>query len=308
LTLHFCNQSDPAFCGITTLLVCLNAMSIDPQTRWKGGWRYFGDEESLLARCCLEPERIRSEGINLDEFGRLAACQGLLVKTRRATATTAAQKENGSLDDFRRDVVAALTIQDDGVGGEAEDDGRYDGGDGDEDDGASRTPSRLVVASFGRSGLSQTGDGHFSPLAAYHAGSDRVLVLDVARFKYPPYWVGAKELHAAMALKDESTGRPRGWIVLENRRRRGRSKRSLLLPSSSFLSGGADADEEGRRSGDSGEDRRPARLVPPQQQASWCPMHKAKVEYCENQRRVTPASFGEGYGGGAEGRGGGASQ
>ena len=36
--------------------------------------------------------------------------------------------------------------------------------------------------------LLQTGDGHFSPVAGYHAGTDSVLVLDVARFKYPPYW------------------------------------------------------------------------------------------------------------------------
>ena len=32
-----------------------------------------------------------------------------------------------------------------------------------------------------RKGLDQTGDGHFSPLAAYDAASDSVLVLDVAR-------------------------------------------------------------------------------------------------------------------------------
>lgn len=30
------------------------------------------------------------------------------------------------------------------------------------------------------------GDGHFSPLGGYHEGRDLVLILDTARFKYPP--------------------------------------------------------------------------------------------------------------------------
>jgi hypothetical protein len=30
------------------------------------------------------------------------------------------------------------------------------------------------------------GDGHFSPVGGYHAGKDLVLILDTARFKYPP--------------------------------------------------------------------------------------------------------------------------
>jgi Phytochelatin synthase len=31
--------------------------------------------------------------------------------------------------------------------------------------------------------LGQTGSGHFSPIAGYHAATDSVLILDVARFK-----------------------------------------------------------------------------------------------------------------------------
>lgn len=31
-----------------------------------------------------------------------------------------------------------------------------------------------------------TGDGHFSPVGGYHEGKDLVLILDTARFKYPP--------------------------------------------------------------------------------------------------------------------------
>jgi glutathione gamma-glutamylcysteinyltransferase len=45
-----------------------------------------------------------------------------------------------------------------------------------------------VIAAYNRAGLGQSGGGHFSPLAGYHAASDLTLVLDVARFKYPPHW------------------------------------------------------------------------------------------------------------------------
>jgi hypothetical protein len=36
-----------------------------------------------------------------------------------------------------------------------------------------------------------TGDGHFSPIGAYHAENDLVLILDVARFK----WAKMKQNH-----------------------------------------------------------------------------------------------------------------
>ena len=40
-----------------------------------------------------------------------------------------------------------------------------------------------MVASFSRKELMQTGNGHFSPIAAYEEKEKMVLLLDVARFK-----------------------------------------------------------------------------------------------------------------------------
>ena len=42
-----------------------------------------------------------------------------------------------------------------------------------------------------RKAIGQERGGHISPLAAYDAKSDRFLILDVARYKYPPVWVKA---------------------------------------------------------------------------------------------------------------------
>lgn len=62
--------------------------------------------------------------------------------------------------------------------------------------------------------LARTGGGHFSPIGGYHAPSDSALVLDVARFKYPPYWVPLEQLWKASLQVDEETGRSRGWFEL----------------------------------------------------------------------------------------------
>ena len=37
--------------------------------------------------------------------------------------------------------------------------------------------------------VTAAGDGHFSPIGGYNAREDLVLILDTARFKYPPHWV-----------------------------------------------------------------------------------------------------------------------
>lgn len=41
-----------------------------------------------------------------------------------------------------------------------------------------------------------------------------VLILDTARFKYPPHWVPLAQLHQAMAAVDPATGKARGFIRL----------------------------------------------------------------------------------------------
>lgn len=60
----------------------------------------------------------------------------------------------------------------------------------------------------------QTGTGHFSPIGGYHAVKDMVLILDVARFKYPPHWVPLSLLWEAMDTIDEATGHRRGYALL----------------------------------------------------------------------------------------------
>jgi glutathione gamma-glutamylcysteinyltransferase len=71
-----------------------------------------------------------------------------------------------------------------------------------------------MIVSFSREGLGQTGIGHFSPVAAVHPERGLALVLDVARFKYPPYWVRIEELFEAMKHVDPVTQLPRGYCLI----------------------------------------------------------------------------------------------
>ena len=241
LTEQFVNQSDPAFCGVTTLLMVLNAMNIDPNVRWKGGWRFYGDEDVLLQRCCLNAERIRRVGITMEQFMVLGTCHGMHITMKRPAPTnekksvkrTRLQQPEKcySLEDFRHDIRQTLDSQ-------------------------LNHDSSILVTSFSRPALHQTGDGHYSPIAAYHEASDHVLVLDVARFKYAPYWVSVEELYQAMEPLDEATQLPRGWYIM----------RPPLT---------AAHHHEMTK-----EDRRPAELVPEVYEGESCPVGKIKVQFC----------------------------
>ena len=66
-----------------------------------------------------------------------------------------------------------------------------------------------------RTALGQEKYGHISPLAAYDAKADRFLILDVARYKYPPVWVKTSDLFDAMNTPDPSNGgKTRGYVVV----------------------------------------------------------------------------------------------
>jgi len=173
---QFHTQADPAYCGLGSLVMALNALAIDPGRLWKGPWRWFGEE---LLDCCVPLEEVRRRGLELDELACLARCNGASVKLARA--------DDANLDAWRE----ALR--------------------------ASATGEMVLIASYDRSALGQTGSGHYSPVGGYHAERDLVLLLDVARFKYPPHWVSAEKLWQAMHPHDVATGRPRGWIALKAR-------------------------------------------------------------------------------------------
>lgn len=71
-----------------------------------------------------------------------------------------------------------------------------------------------MICNLSRKVLSQSGDGHFCPVGGFNVGEDKTLLLDTARFKYPPHWVGAEQLYQSVCTADSETGELRGFILL----------------------------------------------------------------------------------------------
>ena len=206
---HFMNQSEPAYCGVTTLAMMLNVCQVDPSNvRWKGGWRYFHNEQSVLSTCkCYlnHPDYISRVGITMHEFQTLASCHDLKLDCHFASPSSSTNNNNNnninnsSLEQFRRHVQQAFSPTSSTTS-------------------TSTTVNNklFITVSFARGALNQTGDGHFSPLAAYHESTDQVLILDVARFKYTPYWVSLSKLYHAMTELDPTTQSSRGWFIIHH--------------------------------------------------------------------------------------------
>ena len=64
-------------------------------------------------------------------------------------------------------------------------------------------PMARVMINYDRRAFGQIGTGHFSPLGGYADREDAFLIMDVAKYKYPPVWVPAARLYASMATIDK---------------------------------------------------------------------------------------------------------
>ena len=73
---------------------------------------------------------------------------------------------------------------------------------------------QFVLANYYRASLGQVGGGHWSALAAYDVKTDSVLILDVAKYKYPPVWVGTSTLLTAIATLDTTSNKSRGLVIV----------------------------------------------------------------------------------------------
>ncbi len=76
------------------------------------------------------------------------------------------------------------------------------------------TAGDFLLVNYQRAALGQDEVGHVSPIAAYNVETDRLLILDVASYKYPPVWVSTEALWKAMNTVDPASGRTRGFAVV----------------------------------------------------------------------------------------------
>jgi hypothetical protein len=69
-------------------------------------------------------------------------------------------------------------------------------------DALSSSPFTRVLANLHRASLTQPGGGHWSPISMYDEGTDSWLILDVAKYKFPPFFVKTETLYASLATID----------------------------------------------------------------------------------------------------------
>lgn len=148
-------QTEPAYCGLTTLAMVLNALSIDPRRTWKAPWRWF--DETLLD-CCKALALVKVEGLVLDEV--LFSIPFNDSSERQVACLARCNGANVSIHPFGtfklatfRELVKKTC----------------------------RTSDQHLIVSYSRKTFLQTGDGHFSPIGGYHEEEDQVLILDTVK-------------------------------------------------------------------------------------------------------------------------------
>ena len=181
LVSNYVTQQTQSFCGVASMVMVFNAMQLPaPEVAAYAPYRTFTQDNVLDARtdAILPRDTILKQGITLDQMGALVGVQPVDVAVRHASDT--------SVDNFRSEASAYLA-----------------------------QPGHFVLVNYHRKTLGQQTGGHFSPLAAYDKETDRFLILDVARYKYPPVWVKADELFAAMNTKDsDNNDKSRGYVLI----------------------------------------------------------------------------------------------
>jgi glutathione-S-conjugate glycine hydrolase len=178
---NFVTQKTQAYCGVASIVMVLNAAGVPaPTTPEYQPYHVFTQDNLLDERtdAVLPREVLARQGMTLDQLGGLLLLHPLTIEVHHAA--------DGSLDAFRtaaRDHLAAR--------------------------------NHFVVVNYLRKALRQQTGGHISPLAAYDAKEDRFLILDVARYKYPPVWVKASDLFDAMNTTDAANGnKTRGYVLV----------------------------------------------------------------------------------------------
>lgn len=76
-------------------------------------------------------------------------------------------------------------------------------------------PKNFIIANFNQKAFTDDADvGHISVVGAYDAKTKRVLIFDVDREYYEPYWVGLETFVQGMATSDSSAKQNRGYLFI----------------------------------------------------------------------------------------------
>jgi len=182
LSSNFVTQKTQSYCGVASTVMVLNALGAPAPTTPEYQPYHTFTQDNLLDEATdaiLPRDVVARQGMTLDQLGGLIAL-------RHPVAVEVRHAEDGGIEAFRTQARDYLAQKD-----------------------------HFVVVNYFRKALGQEAGGHISPLAAYDGETDRFLILDVARYKYPPVWVKTSDLFAAMNTPDIANGgKTRGYVLI----------------------------------------------------------------------------------------------
>jgi len=176
----FAVQITQSYCAVASAVTVLNAMPIPrPVDPAYAPYPYFTQSNFFTPAVAkiISPQTVLAGGMTRDEMAATLSRHGV---TARSIA-------GDTFDDAGLRALLQKALGDDG---------------------------QFVLANYFRANLGQVGGGHWSVLAAYDAPSDSVLILDVAKYKYPPVWVGIGTLRQAIATIDGASSKARGLVTV----------------------------------------------------------------------------------------------
>jgi len=181
ISVVFETQKTQAYCGVASMVMVLNALRAPAPTSPEYRPYSIFTQDNLLDEKsdAIRPrDLLAHRGMTLDQLGQILALHPVTVEVRHAAP--------GGVDDFRKSAADYLSRE-----------------------------NHFVLVNYYRKALGQEWGGHISPLAAYDEKTDRFLILDVARYKYPPVWVTTSDLFDAMNTPDpDNADKMRGYVLI----------------------------------------------------------------------------------------------
>lgn len=176
---YYETQITNTHCGVASAIMVLNALGIEKPFVERFQYPLFTQEEGFFTeevKKIVQLQHVLNGGMSLNQLAQA-------LETFHISATPFYSTEF-SLDDFRHMLETALIEE-----------------------------RSFLIANWYRPAIGQIGSGHFSPIGAYNKSTDQILILDVSRYKYLPFWVAAEDLYKSMQPANAS-GKTRGFILV----------------------------------------------------------------------------------------------
>lgn len=206
---HFQPQANPLYCGIASSVIVLNALrlkqnSVPSQSlvevdvpKVLGGGRLAYPSYSQLTflnektdvvkpRSVIEMKDLESSKEELDPGLMLAQLKEILeVYESKVEMFYADEEGESAVARFRKHLKLIL-----------------------------KEDKKFLLVNFYGKTMGTQAEGHISPVAAYEGETDSVLLLDVAGYLNPWYWVPVEHLYLAMHTLDGKTHR--GYLIVSD--------------------------------------------------------------------------------------------